>query len=133
MVYLWLAAGGDMDDTVPSKRRMLDVTVKCEDGSVMMASDIDGNMSPAQVAAPGKLTMINPTMGAVGELTDMCAGDRGVLQIRMPNGSRVGAAGTHITQMGGHYRMNFPAYSSAGTMACTAADAGETPPVVDCM
>ena len=32
-------------------------------------------------------------------LTDMCAGDRGVLQITMPNKSRVGAAFTHITQM----------------------------------
>ena len=40
---------------------------------------------PAKVHAPGKLTMINPTMGAVGMLTDMCAGDRGVLQITMPN------------------------------------------------
>ena len=140
MVYLWLAAGGDTmaaggttDDTKPSERRMVDVTVTCEDGSMMMASDIDGNMGPAKVAAPGKLTMINPTMGAVGELTDMCAGDRGVLNITMPNGSRVGAAGTHITQMMGHYRMNFPAYSMAGTMLCTAADGETGDDVDDCM
>lgn len=126
MVYLWLAAGGDTDDTLPSGRRMVDVTVTCEDGSVMMASDIDGNTEPAKVAAPGKLTMINPTMGAVGELTDMCAGDRGVLNIRMPNGSRVGAAGTHITQMMGHYRMNFPAYSSADNQTCEAAATAAT-------
>ena len=71
------------------------------------------------------VTMINPTMGAVGELTDMCAGDRGVLQITMPDGSRVGAAFTHITQMGGHYRMNFPAYSMAGTTTCDAAATAE--------
>lgn len=126
MVYLWLAAGQDTDDTLPSGRRTVDVTVTCEDGSVMMASDIDGNMGPAKVAAPGKLTMINPTMGAVGELTDMCAGDRGVLNIRMPNGSRVGAAFTHITQMMGHYRMNFPAYSMADTQTCAAAATAAT-------
>ena len=33
-----------------------------------------GKWAPAKVAAPGKLTMIDPTMGAVGELTDMCDG-----------------------------------------------------------
>lgn len=126
MVYLWLAAGQDRDDTLPSGRRMVDVTVTCEDGSMMMASDIDGNMGPAKVGAPGKLTMIDPTMGAVGELTDMCEGDRGVLNIRMPNGSRVGAAFSHITQMMGHYRMNFPAYSMAGTQTCDAAATAAT-------
>ena len=121
MTVVWLAAGGDTDETKPSARRMLDVLVKCEDGTVMMASDIDGAMSPAQVAAPGMLTMIDPAMGAVGELTDMCEGDRGVLRITMPNGSVAGMVFTHITQMGGHYRMNFPGYSKADNLdVCSA-------------
>ena len=46
MVYVWLAKGMDTDDTTPSKRRMLDVVVKCEDGMVMHGCmTIDGNMS----------------------------------------------------------------------------------------
>ena len=51
MVYLWLA-GEDTDDTLPSARRMVDVTVTCEDGSVMMASDIDGKMGTRQSRRP---------------------------------------------------------------------------------
>ena len=113
MVYVWLAKGMDTDDTTPSKRRMLDVVVKCEDGTVMMDADIDGNMSPFKVAAPGMVTMIDPTMGDVGMATDMCEGNRGVLRITMPDNSHAGMVFTHITQMMGHYRMNFPGYSMA--------------------
>ena len=125
MVVVWLAKGADKEDTRPSARRMLDVVVKCEDGSVMMASDIDGNMSSAKVHAPNMITMIDPTMGAVGELTDMCEGDRGTLQITMPDGSNVGMAFSHITQMMGHYRMNFPGYNMASITTCATAGGTE--------
>lgn len=111
MVYVWLAAGGDMDDTLPSDRRMLDVTVLCEDGMMQQASDIDGNLEPIKIPAPGMLTMIDPNMGDLGMATAMCSGDRGVLDITMPDGSHAGIVFTHITQMMGHYRMNFPGYS----------------------
>ncbi len=122
MVYVWLAAGGDTDKTKPSKRRTLDVTVTCEDGSMQQASDIDGNMGPVKVAAPGMLTMIDPSMGDLGTATDMCEGDRGVLNITMPGKSRAGMVFTHITQMMGHYRMNFPGYGNASGTACTTAN-----------
>ena len=121
MVYVWLGAGMDTEDTKPSGRRMLDVVVKCEDGSVMMASDIDGVMGPIKVAAPGMLTMIDPAMGDVGMHTDMCAGDRGVLEITMPGNSHAGMVFSQITQMDGHYRMNFPGYSMASPDACSTA------------
>lgn len=114
MVYVWLAKGGDAETMPsPSMRRMLDVVVKCEDGTVMMDADIDGNMSPFKVPAPNKVTMIDPSMGDVGMATEMCEGDRGVLKITMPNNSHAGMVFTHITQMMGHYRMNFPGYSMA--------------------
>ncbi len=126
-VYVWLAKGDDAaTKAIPSKRRMLDVTVKCEDGMVMMDEDVDGNKKPFRVAAPGMLTMINPSMGDLGMATDMCEGDRGVLKITMPNGSHAGAVLTHITQMEGHYRMNFPGYSMASmTDVCTADSANK--------
>ena len=121
MVYVWLAAGGDTEKTKPSKRRMLDVKVICEDGSMKSKPDADGNPNkgPIEVAAPGMVTMIDPVGDALGEYTDMCEGDRGVLEITMPNNSRAGMAFTHVTQMMGHYRMNFPGYSMASTDACT--------------
>lgn len=122
MVYVWLAEGMDMETTLPKDRRMLEVSVTCEDGMMPMGPDMDGdNMpDPVTVGAPGMLTMIDPAMGAVGGLTDMCAGDRGVLTIKMPDGSYAGTAFTHITQMMGHYRMNFPGYSMASPTGCTA-------------
>lgn len=120
MVYVWLAEGMDTEATIPSERRMLDVVVKCEDGTVMMAEDIDGNMGPIEVPAPGMLTMIDPTMGDVGMHVDMCAGDRGVLEIMMPDNSHAGMVFSHITQMMGHYRMNFPGYSMASPTTCDA-------------
>ena len=118
MVYVWLAEGMDTDKTMASKRRMLEVVVKCEDGTVMMDEDIDGVMKPFQVAAPGMLTMIDPTMGDLGMATMDCDGDRGVLKITMPDKSTAGMVFTHITQMEGHYRMNFPGYSIADPMTC---------------
>ena len=123
MVYVWLAEGMDTEDTLPRDRRMLEVTVTCEDGMMPAGPDTDGdNMpNPVTAAAPGMLTMIDPTMGDVGDLTDQCAGDRGVLNIRMPDGSYAGTAFSHITQMTGHYRMNFPGYSMASPTPCTAA------------
>ena len=118
MVVVWLAEGMDTDDTKPSERRMLDVTVKCEDGTVMMDEDVDGKMMPFKVAAPGMLTMIDPSMGDLGMATMDCEGDRGVLKITMPDKSTAGMVFTHITQMEGHYRMNFPGYSMADPMTC---------------
>lgn len=128
MVYVWLAEGMDTETTLPKDSRMLEVAVICEDGMMPMGPDTDGdNMpDPVMVSASGMLTMIDPTMGAVGDLTDMCEGDRGVLSIKMPDESYAGTAFTHITQMMGHYRMNFPGYSMASPTACTA-DAGNCP------
>lgn len=134
MVYVWLAAGGDTEKTKPSERRMLFITVVCEDGSKKMAADVDGNPGPIKVGAPGMLTMIDPSMGDVGMYTDMCEGDRGMLEITMPTNSRAGAVFTHITQMMGHYRMNFPGYGKASqTDLCTTADGEEGDNVDDCM
>ena len=60
--------------------------------------------------------MIDPSMVMTWVLaTDMCAGDRGVLRITMPDNSHAGMVFTHITQMMGHYRMNFPGYSMASS------------------
>jgi hypothetical protein len=85
----------------------------------MTGMDQYGDTTPSiKVPAPGNLTMIDPTMGAVGDVTSMCAGDRGVLRITMPNGSHAGMVFSHITQMGGHYRMNFAGYSKANPNAC---------------
>ena len=121
MVYVWLAEGGDMEGDHPSDARMLDVIVKCEDGTVMTGMDQYGDPTDSiRVAAPGMVTMIDPTMGAVGDVTSMCAGYRGVLRITMPNGSHAGMVFSHITQMGGHYRMNFAGYSKANDATCAA-------------
>ena len=135
MVVVWLAEGMDDPEGHASDDRMLDVLVKCEDGTVMGGVDQYGDPTPTiKVAAPGNLTMIDPTMGAVGDATDMCEGDRGVLRITMPNGSHAGMVFSHITQMMGHYRMNFAGYSKANPMTCfemgvANADADATPPV----
>ena len=118
MVYVWLANGMDMDNTKPSKQRMLDVAVKCEDGEVMMDEDVDGTPKPINVPAPDMITMIDPNGDDLADYTDMCSGDRGVLQITMPDGSAAGMVFTHITQMMGHYRMNFPGYSMANPATC---------------
>ena len=119
MIYVWLAEDQDTDDTHASMTRMLDVVVKCEDGMVIdMMPDVYGDMVPLQTGAPNMLTMIDPTMGAVGDATAMCAGNRGVLRITMPDMSTAGMVFSHITQMGGHYRMNFPGYSMANPMTC---------------
>ena len=120
MVYVWLAAGGDDAETRPSGRRALEVAVRCSDGMMVQDADIDGNSEPIMVAAPGMLTMIDPNGPELGAFTGMCAGDRGVLEIMMPNGSHAGTVFTHITQMGGHYRMNFPGYSMDSEEMCTA-------------
>ena len=119
MVYVWLATGMDTGNTLPSQRRMLDVVVKCEDGTVRMKPGVDpGQMGPIKVAAPHMITMIDPSMGDLGMYTDMCDGDRGLLQITMPDKSTAGMVFTHITQMMGHYRMNFPGYSMADPETC---------------
>ena len=122
-VYVWLAANADDPaTTLPKNRRMLDVTVMCEDGTMPEGPDRDGDNQPdgIQVAAPGMLTMIDPVGDELGEYTDMCEGDRGVLKIMMPGKSRAGAVFSHITQMMGHYRMNFPGYSMADNTTCSA-------------
>ena len=118
MVYVWLATGMDTDDTTPSERRMLEVVVRCEGGEAIMDADIDGNPGPIMVPAPDMVTMIDPNGDALGDFTAMCEGDRGVLQITMPDGSTAGSVFSHVTQMMGHYRMNFPAYSMANPVSC---------------
>ncbi len=120
-VVVWLAAGMDGMDARPTQRRTLDVVVKCEDGSVKMANDDDGMPTrPAKVPAPGMVTMIDPTMGVVGELTDQCDGDRGVLKITMPDGSHAGMVFSHISQAADSFRMNFIGYSKADPMPLAA-------------
>ena len=88
-----------------------------------------------QVPAPNKVTMIDPDGDMLGMYTDMCAGDRGVLQITMPDGSTAGSVFTHISQMGNNFRMNFPAYSMANPMTCfemgVAANTADTDAGVD--
>ena len=118
MIYVWLADGMDTDDTKPSKRRMLDVAVKCGDGEVMMDEDVDGTPKSIKVPAPDMITMIDPNGDDLVDYTGMCTGDRGVLQITMPDGSTAGMVFTHIMQMMGHYRMNFPGYSMANPADC---------------
>ena len=121
MIVLWLAGGEDTEDTHPRMSRDVQVMVQCEDGMVVsQMEDMFGDMVDIMIDAPDKLTMIDPSMGAVGDATAMCEGDRGVLQIMMPDRSHAGMAFTHVTQMMGHYRMNFPAYSMAANTVCTA-------------
>ena len=114
-VVVWLAKGGDMDDTLPRDRRMIEVAVVCADGMMPAGPDMDGDNlpDPVEIPAPHVLNRIDPTMGAVGDLTSMCDDYRGVLQITMPDYSHAGMVFTHITQMMGQYRMNFPGYSMA--------------------
>ena len=78
------------------------------------------------LSVSGRTMMIDPTMGEVGEFTGTCAGERGVLQITMPDGSHGGMAWSHISQMGDSYRMNFPGYSMANPTACRAMVADDT-------
>ena len=121
MIYVWLAEGMDAEDALPTERRMLEAVVKCEDGTVVMANDLDG--MPTQyikIPAPTMITMIDPNGDALGEYTGMCAGDRGVVKIVMPGKSHAGMVFTHITQMMGHYRMNFLGHSMADPTACAA-------------
>ena len=119
MVHVWLATGEDTGDTHAKDSRVLDVTIKCEDGMVIdKMQDMYGDMVDLQVPAPNKVTMIDPDGDMLGMYTDMCAGDRGVLQITMPDGSTAGSVFTHISQMGNNFRMNFPAYSMASPMTC---------------
>ena len=121
MIVLWLASGEDTEDTRPRMSRDVQVMVQCENGMVVsqMENEFE-EMADIMIDAKDKLTKIDPSMGAVGDATAMCEGDRGVLQIMMPDRSHAGMAFTHITQMMGHYRMNFPAYGMAADTACTA-------------
>ena len=126
MVYVWLAKGGDTEKTLPKDRRMLSVTVVCEDGMMPPGPDRDGDNQPdgILVAAPGMLTMVDPIGDELSAYTDQCEGDRGVLKIEMPNNSHAGMVFSHVQQMMGHYRMNFPGYSAAPSGAgntCTTA------------
>ena len=83
MIHVWLGKGMDTPSTKPSERRMLNVVVKCEDGTVQMAPDADGALNQyIKIPAPGMLTMIDPmsmekSMGEIGMYTDKCEGDRG--------------------------------------------------------
>ena len=128
MVYVWLAAGEDTDKTHPRDSRTLEVTVKCEDGTAFDSTpDQYGDPVALEVAAPNKLTMIDPNGAELGDSTGMCTGDRGALAIKMPDGSHAGMVFSHVTQLMGHYRMNFPGYSVADDKGCvdpTDTDAG---------
>ena len=113
-VFVWLGA----------KNTELDIGVRCEEG---MAAAIDdpstdtASMLPmATVMVPGMTKMIDPSMGEVGSFVEQCMGGRGVLEITMPDGSGAGMIWSHVTQMGGHYRMNFPSYSMASDVSCRA-------------
>ena len=118
-VVVWLAEGQDTEDTHARDSRMLDVTVTCEDGTIMdMMEDQYGDMVPLRIPAPNKLTMIDPTMGALGDATSMCAGDRGVLRFTMPDKSSAGIVFSHVAQMDNHFRMNFPGYGMANPVTC---------------
>ncbi len=121
MVYLWLAEGDDAQ-VKPHARdsRRVDVDIKCEDGGVIdMMEDQYGDMVPITIAAPNKLTRIDPAGDELGDLTAMCeGGTRGALKFTMPDGSTAGMVFSHITQMMGHYRMNFPGYGMADPMTC---------------
>ncbi len=115
-VYVWLGAKG----------RELDVAVRCEEGLRAAiddpTSDILGHVLPsASIMVPGrtKIIEINPSMDdEVNGFVDGCMGSRGVLEITMPDRSIAGMVWSHITQMDGHYRMNFPGYSMANPSDC---------------
>ena len=113
MVYVWLAKNMDTEDTLPKDRRMIEVSVICEDGTTVAGADTNGDNKPdpIKVAAPTMVTMIDPNGDELGSYTDMCEGVRGVLSITMPDNSHAGMVFTHISQMMDHYRMNFPGYS----------------------
>lgn len=132
MVYVWLGAGMDTENTRMGSERMLDVVVKCEDGTVEQDANPDGSAKPIKVPAPDMVTMIDPLGDALMDFTDKCEGDRGMLQITMPRNSRAGAVFSHVTQLDGHYRMNFPGYGAASTTLCTAADNETGDNVDDC-
>ena len=61
-----------------------------------MDEDIDGNPGPINVPAPDMITMIDPNGDDLADYTGMCSGDRGALQITMPDGSDAGMVFTHI-------------------------------------
>ncbi len=112
MVYAWMGAEGTA----------LDITVHCEEG---METEIDdpsadtmSTLGTATIMVPGMTKMIDPAMGEVGDFTETCMGTRGVLEIMMPDGSNAGMVWSHIKQMDGHYRMNFPGYSMADPTEC---------------
>ena len=94
---------------------MIEVAVVCADGMMPAGPDMDGDNlpDPVMIPAPHVLNRIDPTMGAVGDLTSMCDDYRGVLQITMPDYSHAGMVFTHIAQLMGQYRLNFPGYSMA--------------------
>ena len=123
MIVVWLAKGMDDPDGRPSHRRMIDAEVRCEDGTVVKNMDIDGNPIDIKIPAPTMVTMIDPNGDTLSEFTDMCAGDRGVVRMTMPTNSHAGAVFSHITQMGGHYRMNFSGYNMASPDEIDAAPA----------
>ena len=115
-VVVWLAKGEDPVDVLPRDKRMIEVSVACADGMVPGGPDENGDGQPdtvIEIPAPHVLNRIDPTMGDVGDLTSMCDDYRGVLQITMPDYSHAGMVFTHITQMMGQYRLNFPGYSTA--------------------
>ena len=113
-VFVWL---GD------SPSAPLEISVICEEGLPTAIDDPSSNVPTsdlpmAEIAVSKGTTMIDPSMGEVGDFADMCEGDRGVLSFQMPHGSGAGMVWTHVTQGMSHFRMNFPGYSMASPTSC---------------
>ena len=114
-VYVWLGA-------MPSAP--LEVTVICEEGLPTALDDPSSNvpttaLPTAEIAVSMGTTIIDPSAGEVGDFTDMCMYDRGVLSFMMPDMSHAGMVWTHVSQEMSHFRMNFAGYSMANPTDCT--------------
>ena len=53
MVYVWLAKNMDTEDTLPKDRRMLEVSVICEDGTTVAGADTNGDNKPDPIKVAG--------------------------------------------------------------------------------
>ncbi len=114
MVYVWLAA----EPSAP-----LEVMVLCEEGPQTALDDPSSNvpttdLPTAEIAVSMGTTIIDPSMGEVGDFTGMCDGTRGTLRFAMPDDSHAGMVWTHLSQEMNHFRMNFPGYSLANPSNC---------------
>lgn len=113
-VFVWLGTA--------EEGRELDITVHCEEGMASgidnPAADTSAMLSMATIAAADRHLVLDPSMGELGEFTDECDGSRGVLEIKMPDGSHAGMVWSHVSLDGATYRMNFGGYSMASDVSC---------------